>query len=75
MKHLLNGCPICGGEVYSDDFNQYSIRRKIKKVANYQKHQKRLILEVLKLLHSFVLIQHVILLQTQIGKVKVHIKI
>lgn len=29
MKHLLNRCPICGGELYSDELNQYCIRKKV----------------------------------------------
>lgn len=42
MKHLLNGCPICGGEIYSDDFNQYSIRRKIKRNGEMSKTSKKI---------------------------------
>lgn len=42
MKHLLNCCPICGEEIYSDGFNQYAIRRKIKRNGELSKTSKKI---------------------------------
>ena len=42
MKHLLNGCPICGGKLYSDEFNQYCIRKKIKKNGELSKTSRKI---------------------------------
>ena len=42
MRHLLNSCPICGGELYSDEFYQYCIRKKIKKNGELSKTSRKI---------------------------------
>ena len=42
MKHLLTGCPICGGSLYSDDFYQYCIRSKIKRNGELSKTTRKI---------------------------------
>lgn len=42
MKHLLNRCPICGGELYSDEFNQYCIRKKVLKNGKLSKTSRKI---------------------------------
>lgn len=42
MKHLLTGCPICGGDLYSDDFYQYCIRKKVKRNGELSKKSRKI---------------------------------
>ena len=42
MKHLLTGCPICGGKIYRDDLYQYAVRYTINK-NGYLSRRKRII--------------------------------
>lgn len=37
MKHLLNKCPICNGEIVLVEFTQYATNRKIKKNGEVSK--------------------------------------